>query len=126
MLSSYFVFPRSTEPIVTQSGDIGGPSLASLPQPGPTASIYSRIRTAEEISFLDLGDHFQDPISYFIGYSNMIKEAIDDMEWTQGGNGKDRAPVALTLVRDPPALNFSSTKGNMMIQVSFEIYLLLI
>ena len=51
----------------------------------------------------------------------MIKEAIDDMEWTQGGAGNDRAPVALTLIRDPSALSFSSTKGNMSIKVRIVV-----
>jgi hypothetical protein len=111
---------RSTEPELPTT-NLPIDTLLPSQQSGPTASIYARIRTAEEIPIYDILDHFDDPCSYFIGPGSLIKEAIDDMEWVNsgggGGGGSDKGSVSITLMRDPASLKFSSRKQNSSLQV---------
>ncbi|KAH7617499.1 hypothetical protein NADE_007277 [Nannochloris sp. 'desiccata'] len=123
---------ESTEPELPTSNLVDGlqQSINQPPPPSaPTASIYARIRTAEEIPIYDILDHFDDPCSYFIGPGSLIKEAIDDMEWVTGGNAgggaggggtsSDKGAVGITLMRDPAGLKFSSRKQNLSLEVTF-------
>lgn len=137
---SFFVlflnsFYRSTEPELPTSNLVDGlqQSINQPPPPSaPTASIYARIRTAEEIPIYDILDHFDDPCSYFIGPGSLIKEAIDDMEWVTGGNAgggaggggtsSDKGAVGITLMRDPAGLKFSSRKQNLSLEVNVCSY----
>lgn len=79
-------------------------------------SSYASISTQEMVAPLtDLAEGWQQPQSYFIAQGGLLKEVIDDLEWTGG-------EVAVAMRRNPPELRFLSTKqaNSLEIQVPHQ------
>eukprot|EP00887_Chlorella_sp_A99_P004710 scaffold4.g4710.t1 len=84
---------------------VGGRWTAEDGAEGATPiSSYASISTQEMVAPLtDLAEGWQQPQSYFIAQGGLLKEVIDDLEWTGG-------EVAVAMRRNPPELRFLSTK----------------
>lgn len=84
---------------------------------GAEISSYARISSQETPLLRDLGDYWEEPSSYFLGQGQLFKEVIDDLEWAGGA-------VQLNLIRDPPAIRFSSVgsgSGNGKLVVNIPV-----
>jgi len=72
----------------------------------------------EGSAFTDVLECLVDPVSYFICQGALLKEAVDDVEWTKGA-------VTIELVRDPPVVRFKSSRDGLALEVRFFVIVLL-
>lgn len=107
-----------------------GSSELILTYPGPNAELvleaeqlgigatgmactYARINTVEMPRPMELSDWWEEPCSYFLLQGDLLKEAIEDCEWTGGD-------VEIIMQRDPACLKFYSQSSN-SVEVEFPL-----
>ncbi|GAB4823845.1 hypothetical protein N2152v2_010891 [Parachlorella kessleri] len=103
-LSLSYPGPNAELVLETQE-DVGG---------GGSVCTYARIDSVEMPRPREMMDWWEDPSSYFLLQGSLLKEAIDDLEWTGGD-------VEISLKSDPPKLRLTSTRtGSLEIDFPFE------
>jgi hypothetical protein len=78
-------------------------------------SVYARLASVDTFLACDLQEGWELPECSFIVPGSVLREALDDLEWTRGD-------VALTVRRDPRGVRLSSVQGALALEVGHRFF----
>ncbi|KAL3155870.1 hypothetical protein ABBQ32_012873 [Trebouxia sp. C0010 RCD-2024] len=83
---------------------------------GNDVNIYAQLDSQEMPIPKDLSDYWQDPSSYFLTSGMLLKEMIEDLEWTAVGS--NNSTVEVCMQRQPRRLLFTAqAAGTLQIEI---------
>lgn len=103
-------YPGPDAELVLEADEADSQEIGSGQHQVPLGSVYARIDTLQVPLARDLADYWEDPSSYFIAQGALLKEAIEDLDWTKG-------EVTVDLLRDPRKLKLKSSKGAQSLEI---------
>lgn len=84
---------------------------------GSLVNMYAQLDSQEMPIPKDMSDYWQDPSSYFLISGTLLKESIEDLEWT--AIGSNNSTVEICLQRQPRRLFFTAqAAGSLQIEFS--------
>ncbi|DBB03695.1 TPA: hypothetical protein ACH3X3_011014 [Trebouxia sp. C0006] len=85
---------------------------------GSVVNMYAQLDSQEMPIPKDLSDYWQDPSSYFLIPGSLLKETIEDLEWT--AIGSNNSTVEVLMQRQPRRLSFTAQAAGSL-QIDFPV-----